>query len=69
MKISANGGVTANLFSYIDDGIATPDDDTTYVHNDATTAGGADGTLVVPLTDMPSNFTSMTAVTIESARA
>ncbi len=65
LKISANGGVTANLFSYIDEGIATPDDGTTYVQNDATIAGGADGNLVVQLTDTPSNFTAMTAVTID----
>jgi len=63
--VTTNSGGSTNLFAAIDDGIATPDDETSYVHNNATAAGGQDGSLVLNLTDMPSNFASMSSLKID----
>jgi uncharacterized repeat protein (TIGR02059 family) len=59
--ISANGGGTTNLFAGIDDGIATPDDDLTYVQNQSNSSGA----YFAQLTDMPANFGSMSSVKLD----
>ena len=64
--VTANTGATTNLFTFVDDGIATPDDGGTYLHNGATGGGVAQpGHVFLQLTDMPSNFTAMSSMTID----
>ncbi len=64
--VTANTGATTNLFAFVDDGIATPDDGGTYLHNSATGGGVAQpGHVFLQLTDMPSNFTAMSSMTID----
>ena len=60
-----NSGGTTNLFATVDESIALTDNDVTYLHNNATSAGGQDGFVFLQLTDTPSNFTAMTGVTID----
>ena len=63
--ITTNSGGTTNLFAAVDESLALSDNDATYVHNNATSAGGQDGFAFFQLTDTPSNFTAMTGVTID----
>ncbi len=63
--ITTNSGGTTNLFAAVDESLALTDNDATYVHNNATSAGGQDGFAFFQLTDTPSNFTAMTGVTID----
>jgi uncharacterized repeat protein (TIGR02059 family) len=59
--IKTQSGGTASLFAAIDDGIATPDDATTYIRND----NGLSGRYFAQLTDTPSNFGSMTSLKVD----
>ena len=64
--VTTGTGATTSLFAAIDDGIATPDDGGTFIQNGATgTGGGQAGHIFLQLTDMPSNFTAMSSMTID----
>ena len=63
--IKTQSGGTTNLFAAIDDGIATPDNATTYLRNDKGRARG----YFAQLTETPSNFGSMTNLKVDGRGA